>query len=97
MDAYDLIIIGLGPAGCFAAKSASIEGLSVLAIDKREQVGYPVDCGEFYPATTEMPSLMPNVEDYSLLEIPDKFITNNIIVKHFLKKLVISFSPKFYK
>lgn len=75
-DSYDLIIIGLGPAGSFAAKTASNEGLSVLAIDKREQVGIPVDCGEFYPASTEMPSLMPNVEDYSLLDIPDKFIAN---------------------
>jgi flavin-dependent dehydrogenase len=75
-DSYDLIVIGLGPAGSFAAKSASNEGLSVLAIDKREKIGTPVDCGEFYPASTEMSSLMPNVEDYSLLDIPDKFIAN---------------------
>jgi len=75
-DSYDLIVIGLGPAGSFAAKSASIEGLSVLAIDKREKIGIPVDCGEFYPASTEMRSLMPNVENYSLLDIPDKFLAN---------------------
>ena len=45
-DIYDLVIIGLGPAGSFAAKSAINNGLSVLAIDKRNIIGYPVDCGE---------------------------------------------------
>ncbi len=75
-DLYDLVIIGLGPAGSFAAKSAINNGLSVLAIDKRNIIGYPVDCGEFYPASNEMAALMPRVENFELLEIPNKFLIN---------------------
>lgn len=74
---YDLVVIGLGPAGCFTIKSAISEGLSVLGIDKREKIGFPVECGEFYPSSTEMASLLPHVEDLGLLEIPDKFVANN--------------------
>ncbi|MFQ5819665.1 MAG: geranylgeranyl reductase family protein [Candidatus Heimdallarchaeota archaeon] len=76
-ESYDLVVIGLGPAGCFTVKSAIAEGLSVLGIDKRETIGFPVECGEFYPSSIEMPSLLPHVADFGLLEIPDKFVANN--------------------
>ncbi len=76
-ESYDLVVIGLGPAGCFTIKSAINKGISVLGIDKRETIGFPVECGEFYPSSIEMPSLLPNVTDFGLLEIPDKFVANN--------------------
>lgn len=76
-ESYDLVVIGLGPAGSFTIKSAITEGLSVLGIDKREKIGFPVECGEFYPSIIEMPSLLPHVENLGLLEIPDKFVANN--------------------
>ncbi|TCV82554.1 NAD(P)/FAD-dependent oxidoreductase [Sulfurirhabdus autotrophica] len=45
----DVLIIGLGPAGGAAAVAAAREGLSVLVIDRRKEVGLPVQCAEFIP------------------------------------------------
>ena len=33
-DAYDVIVVGLGPGGEFAANKLTRAGLSVLAVDK---------------------------------------------------------------
>ncbi|WMW22323.1 NAD(P)/FAD-dependent oxidoreductase [Methanolobus mangrovi] len=43
---YDVIIIGAGPAGSIAAKTAAQKGLSVLMIEKRQEIGDPVRCAE---------------------------------------------------
>ncbi len=45
----DVLVVGLGPAGAAAAGAAARAGLSVLAIDKRRQLGEPVQCAEFVP------------------------------------------------
>ena len=43
---YNLIIIGAGPAGSMAAKTAAESGLSVLMVESRIQIGVPVQCAE---------------------------------------------------
>jgi len=43
---YDVIIVGAGPAGSTAAFSAADGGASVLMIDRRKELGVPVQCGE---------------------------------------------------
>lgn len=43
---YDLIVVGAGPSGSIAAKTAAEKGLSVLVLEKDRDVGYPVRCGE---------------------------------------------------
>lgn len=43
---YDVIVVGAGPAGSTAAYSAAREGASVLVIDRRRELGVPVQCGE---------------------------------------------------
>jgi len=43
---YDIIVVGAGPAGSIAARSAAEEGVSVLLLEKDRDVGYPVRCGE---------------------------------------------------
>lgn len=45
-DQYDVIVIGAGPAGSIAAKTAAMKGLSVLMIEKRQEIGDPVRCAE---------------------------------------------------
>lgn len=45
MDA-DVVVIGAGPAGGNAARLLSREGLEVLLLDMRSEVGRPVQCGE---------------------------------------------------
>jgi len=43
---YDVIVVGAGPAGSIAARSAAEKGVSVLLLEKDRDVGYPVRCGE---------------------------------------------------
>ncbi|MCP9235037.1 NAD(P)/FAD-dependent oxidoreductase [Lewinella sp. JB7] len=41
---YDLIIVGAGPAGSTTARFAASAGLRVLLIDKRQELGAPIQC-----------------------------------------------------
>ncbi len=43
---YDLIVVGGGPGGAAAAITAARRGLSVLLIEKRQEIGTPVRCAE---------------------------------------------------
>ncbi|MCB0558040.1 MAG: NAD(P)/FAD-dependent oxidoreductase [Lewinellaceae bacterium] len=41
---YDLVIIGSGPAGATTARFAAEQGLKVLLVDKRQELGAPIQC-----------------------------------------------------
>lgn len=43
---YDVIVVGAGPGGSTAARVAALAGLSVLLIEKRQEIGSPVRCAE---------------------------------------------------
>ena len=43
---YDVVVVGAGPAGSMTAKWAAKGGARVLMIEKRQEVGSPVRCGE---------------------------------------------------
>ncbi len=43
---YDVLIVGAGPAGLSAAISAAKRGKKVVVIDKKEEIGVPVQCAE---------------------------------------------------
>lgn len=43
---YDVVVVGAGPAGSMAAYSAAKGGASVLMLDRRRELGVPVQCGE---------------------------------------------------
>lgn len=45
-SAYDVIVVGAGPAGSIAARTAAEHGLDVLLIEKRQEIGDPVRCAE---------------------------------------------------
>jgi len=45
-EKYDIVVVGAGPAGSMAARAAAREGASVLLLDKRRELGVPVQCGE---------------------------------------------------
>ncbi len=47
--AYDIVIVGAGPAGSSAALAAAKRGVRVLLIDWNQRIGVPVRCGEFVP------------------------------------------------
>jgi digeranylgeranylglycerophospholipid reductase len=46
-EAYDIVIVGAGPAGSSAAQAAAQRGAKVLLIDRRQRIGVPVQCAEF--------------------------------------------------
>ena len=43
---YDVIVVGVGPAGSSVARYCGGSGLKVLALEKRQEIGVPVRCGE---------------------------------------------------
>jgi len=45
-EKYDVVVVGAGPAGSTAAYAAAINGASVLMLDRRRELGVPVQCGE---------------------------------------------------
>jgi digeranylgeranylglycerophospholipid reductase len=45
-DKYDVLVIGGGPAGAIAAKTAVEKGLSACIVEKRPAIGSPVRCAE---------------------------------------------------
>ncbi len=55
---FDLVIIGLGPAGASAAIEAAKAGLSVACFEKKSVAGFPVQCAEFIPAMLDAGDLV---------------------------------------
>lgn len=45
----DVLVVGLGPAGASAAAAAARAGVSVLGLERKQQIGVPVQCAEFIP------------------------------------------------
>jgi digeranylgeranylglycerophospholipid reductase len=45
-DAYDVVVVGAGPGGSNTAKAAAENGLDVLLLEKRPEIGAPKRCGE---------------------------------------------------
>jgi digeranylgeranylglycerophospholipid reductase len=43
---YDVIIVGSGPAGSVTARFAAENGAKVLVLERRQEIGTPVLCGE---------------------------------------------------
>lgn len=44
-----MLVVGLGPAGGAAAAAAAQAGLDVIAVERRHEIGVPVQCAEFIP------------------------------------------------
>ena len=57
----DVLVVGLGPAGACAAHAAAQAGLDVVAIEKRAEIGTPVQCAEFVPLPMSKYTLAPGV------------------------------------
>jgi digeranylgeranylglycerophospholipid reductase len=75
----DLIVVGAGPAGSSAARYAASKGLDVLMLDKRKEIGKPVQCGEFVASKEEVLSMFPHAGGLDGIDlIPQNIIQRNI-------------------
>ena len=45
-EKYNVVVVGAGPAGSMVARAAARGGARVLLIDRRRELGVPVQCGE---------------------------------------------------
>lgn len=45
-DRYDVVVVGAGPSGSLTARYAAAGGARTLLIEKRQEIGSPVRCGE---------------------------------------------------
>ncbi len=62
-EEYDVVVIGAGPGGSVAARELAKFGRSVLLLEKREKIGYPVRCGEASTNLSDLKSYGPIDED----------------------------------
>jgi digeranylgeranylglycerophospholipid reductase len=89
---YDAIIVGAGPAGSVAAKVTAEHGLHTLLIDRRQQVGVPVQCGEFLPTPGECRNLLPNAPRIArLCRVPKALIVNRCATMRLISPLGSAF------
>ncbi len=65
---YDVVVVGSGPAGSVTARFAAESGANVLIIERRQEVGVPVLCGE---------GISKKVDDFKVLE-GRRWIANNM-------------------
>jgi digeranylgeranylglycerophospholipid reductase len=60
---YDIVIIGSGPAGATTARVAAENGLRVLMVDKRQELGAPIQCsGAVSRHALEQTGVTPDAE-----------------------------------
>jgi len=67
-DRVDIAVVGAGPAGSAAAEAAAKLGVDVLLIERKREVGTPVQCGGFLPEAGELHDLLPNAKIPDALE-----------------------------
>jgi digeranylgeranylglycerophospholipid reductase len=73
----DVVVVGAGPGGLYAAIESLKRGLRVHVFDKKEVIGAPVKCGEYFPVRKEMEYLLPSAGEYmSVFDVPEEAIDN---------------------
>ena len=91
---YDVIVVGAGPAGSTSALYAAKNGASVLLLDKKREIGSPIQCAGFLPDASEvqallrdarLPDTLKNYPDSCVLQRIDtqRLITPNCNIKEF--------------
>lgn len=77
MKAYDVVVVGAGPGGASTALKTSEFGLRTLLIDKRKEIGVPIQCGEFMLHENEIKRMFPDSTHTStIIELTKMFKQN---------------------
>ncbi|MDM7940505.1 MAG: NAD(P)/FAD-dependent oxidoreductase [Methanothrix sp.] len=70
-----IAVVGAGPAGSTAAETAANCGAEVVLIERKSEIGTPVQCGGFLPEAHELQALIPRARlPQTLQEIPERCI-----------------------
>lgn len=64
---YDVCVVGAGPVGSTISYYLSLEGLSVVLLDKKTKIGYPLQCAGI---------LSKHIDDVN--ELPEDIILNKV-------------------
>ncbi len=62
---YDVVVVGAGPAGCRIAELASKRGLTTALVDKKKDIGKPVQCTGL--VSHRLKSIITNMPDNIVL------------------------------
>jgi digeranylgeranylglycerophospholipid reductase len=76
---YDVIVVGAGPAGSTSALYAAKNGASVLLLDKKQEIGSPIQCAGFIPDASEVQALLRDARlPDTLKNYPDSCVLQRI-------------------
>ena len=74
---FDVAVVGAGPAGSTTAEILARNGFKTALIDRRSQVGVPIQCGELLPTLPELHDIFPRSKRLQYLgNVPKEFVTN---------------------
>jgi len=74
-DKVDVAVVGAGPAGSTAAEAAAKLGANVVLIERKREIGTPVQCGGFLPEIGELQALLPRAKiPETLAEVPERHV-----------------------
>ena len=97
MKAYDVAIVGAGPAGSSVATKSSGLGLKTLLIDKRKEIGIPIQCGEYMLHENEVKRIFPNSKHTSsLIELTKTFKQNECNFVRFVSSSGHEYNLRFH-
>lgn len=71
----EVAVVGAGPAGSVAAEAAARLGARAVLIERKREIGTPVQCGGFLPEVSELEALLPHAQiPETLAGIPERYI-----------------------
>ena len=82
LDEVEVAVVGAGPAGSVAAETAARLGAEVVLIERKREIGSPVQCGGFLPEIEELEGLLPKAKiPEALADLPEGLVLHRTRVQ----------------